>query len=203
MWSGRYRNICRLSLIGGLLSAWPQFIRAAEAPKPDIVERAAWRAATANLAIMRKQTPKAIVIHHTAVSQEPKKSLEAKLLGLQQFSQRIGKVGVKTKPAWGDVPYHYYIDVSGSIGEGRSLDYAGDTNTNYNTTDRIQIVVEGEFDQEKPSGAQLVALRKLVSWLSDRYRIASALITGHGDNVGTACPGKNLKPFVAQLRSGF
>jgi N-acetyl-anhydromuramyl-L-alanine amidase AmpD len=174
---------------------------AAEPQAPEIVSREAWHAAPEKGALMQRQTPKAIVIHHTGERQQPKRTLEQKLRSLQEFSQRPGKVGVKLKPAWGDVPYHYYIDVSGRIGAGRPVEYAGDTNTGYDTSNRLQVVVEGNFETETPSPAQLASLRSLVAWLAAKYQIPSAQITNHSDNAQTDCPGKKLKPFLAELRA--
>src|SRR5262245_330084 len=120
---------------------------AQEGGAPDIVRRPAWGAKPANTEMMKPQTPHEIVIHHTSVRQQPKLTLEQKLRGLQSFSQTPGTVNARPKPAWGDVPYHFYIDLAGRIGEGRDLNYAGDTNTKYSTANRIQIVLEGHFDK--------------------------------------------------------
>jgi hypothetical protein len=134
------------------------------------------------------------------VKQQPRLSLERKLWGLQSFSQNPGTVNGRPKVAWGDMPYHFYIDSAGRIGEGRDLAYAGDTNTKYSTADRIQIVLEGHFDQEEPSPAQLEALDRLVVWLARKYRVAPDKISGHDDHVSTDCPGKHLRSYLPTLR---
>jgi hypothetical protein len=167
---------------------------------PEIVPRAAWGAKPANTEMMKPQTPREIVIHHTSVKQQPKISLERKLRGLQGFSQKPGTVNGRPKVAWGDMPYHFYVDAAGRIGEGRDVGYAGDTNTRYSTADRIQIVVEGHFDTEEPSSRQLEALGRLVVWLAGKYRVPAAKISGHNDHVSTDCPGKHLKRYLPGLR---
>jgi N-acetylmuramoyl-L-alanine amidase-like protein len=159
---------------------------------PQILARQAWGAKPAIEARMSAQTPLEIVIHHTGVRKKAKLSLEKKLRGLQDYS-----LGAKR---WGDVPYHFYIDAQGRIGEGRDLAFAGDTNTRYDVRNRIQLVVEGDFEQETPGDAQIVALRDLVEWLRAKYGIAGAKVVGHGDLAQTDCPGKSLKPFLAELR---
>ena len=167
---------------------------------PQIVGRSAWGAKPVQTSKMTPQKPNALVIHHTSVQQQPRVSLERKLQRLQAFSQSQAMVGKLKKPAWADVPYHYYIDVSGRIGEGRDVSFAGDTNTNYDLVNRILIVVEGQFDQEEPSAAQLQALTTLVVWLTKKYAIDPANIAGHNDFAATDCPGRNLKSFLPTLR---
>ena len=180
----------RLLLAAGglLLSAVPL----AAAEKPPIVPRAAWHAKPAIPERMERQTPREIVIHHTGVRKKEKLSLEKKLQGLQGFS-----LGEKR---WGDVPYHFYIDAAGRIGEGRDLAFAGDTNTRYDVKDRIQVVIEGDFEKETPSDAQIAAMRAVVAWLRAQHRIEGAKVHGHDDLAQTDCPGKSLKPFLAELR---
>ena len=174
---------------------------ATRAQRPEIVPRSAWAAKPANMTLMKPQTPREIVIHHTGEKQQPQQTLAEKLQKLQKFSQAKGSVGAVAKPAWGDVPYHFYIDAGGLIGEGRDINLAGDSNTKYDTANRIQIVLEGHFDQEQPTAHQLRSLDRLVVWLAERYRVPAQKITGHNDHVAsTDCPGRNLKSYLPQLR---
>ncbi len=184
-----------------LLSA--PLLAAGDVSGPLIVPRAAWKAAAANTALMHAQTPKGIIVHHTGETQNWKSTLEKKLRGLQGFSMKPAVVGGtgKAKPAWGDMPYHFYIDASGRIGEGRDVAYAGDTNTGYVTDGYIQIVVEGEFGKETPDPRQLDALDKLTIALARQYRIAATSISGHNDHAKSECPGKNFKPYLDELRA--
>jgi hypothetical protein len=168
---------------------------------PEIVPRAAWGASPANKSLMKAHSPREIVIHHTAEPQRPAQTLAEKLLRLQRFSRAEGKVEDRPKPAWGDVPYHYYVDVAGRIAEGRNVNYAGDTNTKYSTANRIQIVLEGHFDKEQPTPAQLASLDRLVLWLAAKHRVPAAGISAHNDHVATTdCPGRNLKSYLLLLR---
>ncbi len=168
--------------------------------EPEIVSRAAWGALPPNMELMQEQKPVEIVLHHTGERQQPKVSLEAKMRGLQNFGMKPARVGLLTKPAWGDIPYHFYIDFAGKIGEGRDIDFAGDATTSFDNDGRIQITVEGDFEREQPAEAQLASLRKLVTWLAFQYSITAENISGHGDHDQTNCPGRNLKPFLEDLR---
>jgi hypothetical protein len=173
---------------------------AQRAAAPDIVPRARWGARPADTASMKPQVPREIVVHHTSISQQPKLTLAQKLRRLQGFSQSAGTVNGRPKAAWGDLPYHFFIDLTGRIGEGRDINYAGDTNTRYSTANRIQVVLEGHFDTEEPTPAQLQSLDKLVLWLAAKYQVPAAKVSGHNDHVATDCPGRNLKSYLPQLQ---
>jgi hypothetical protein len=168
--------------------------------EPEIISRQAWGALPAKPELMQEQKPAEIILHHTGARQQPNVGLDVKLRGLQGFSMTAGRVGLLSKPAWGDVLYHYYIDVLGKIGEGRDVNFAGDSATDFDNDDRIQIVLEGDFEHEQPAKAQLDTLMKLVTWLALKYGVPAENISGHGDHEATDCPGRNLRPFLEDLK---
>ena len=137
-------------------------------------------------------TPRSIGVHNTAVRRNPKATLERKLQGLQAFSQRTAQMGKGTKPVWPDVPYHFYIDAAGKVGEARDPNFMGDSNTKYNLDGHVQVVVEGDFEQERPDESQLKALGDVLLWLSLRWNVPVERISTHKDNAPTTCPGRNL-----------
>lgn len=168
---------------------------------PAILSRAEWQAQPP-VAEMKVHQIEHITIHHTAVKQNPQRTLAQKLTSLQKFSQNPGTLGSgKAKPAWPDVPYHYYIDCHGNIGEGRELKYVGDTNTEYDPTGHALIVLDGNFEEEEPTAAQLTALRAMISWLAAQYQVPAERVGGHKDFAGTLCPGKKLHALIPELRN--
>ncbi len=183
-----------------LLIPSPAIPKSAHCSKPPIVPRAFWSAKPAIENRMRTQNPKSIVIHHTGVPAHPHVRLEKKLQDLQRYSQRPGSEEGRPKRALGDIPYHFFIGYSGRIGEGRGLEFAGDTRTNYDTADKIQIVVEGEFMSERPQAKQLAALESLVCWLRSKFAVPVSRIKAHQDVASTSCPGKNLLEILPRLK---
>ena len=123
---------------------------------------------------------------------------------LQAFSQSEGILaGGRRKPAWPDVPYHFYIGLDGRIAEARDINFVGDTNTDYDPTGHVLIVLEGNFEKEHASQQQLRALDELSLWLAVTWKIPAAKIKGHRDYAATACPGKNLLNKLPRLRKNI
>ena len=171
-----------------------------EAQRPTIISRADWKA-NKPVGEGKKHKIEYITIHHTATKMRPDLPIETKLKNLQAFSQRDDKLSSgKFKPAWFDVPYHYYIAVDGKIAEGRQIEYAGDTNTEYDPTGHALIVVEGSFGTDEPTEAQVESLKAMVKWLAKKYKVSGDSIKGHRDYAKTGCPGANIEKLFPQLR---
>ncbi len=150
---------------------------------------------------MKTHVPQKITIHHTATKQNASRTVQEKLKSLQKFSmERSPLSDGRIKEPWADVPYHFYIAVDGTIGEGRQLQYVGDSNTPYDPTGHVLIVLEGNFQNEKVSEAQLQSLKSLSLAVAKRWKISGDNISGHKDNATTACPGEDLYQLLPQLR---
>jgi hypothetical protein len=164
-----------------------------------ILSRKEW-GAKPPVAEMKRHDPTRITIHHTATLQKPDRLLKQKMRALQDFSQREGKLGDgKPKPAWPDVPYHFYIASNGEVAEGRDVSFIGDTNTKYNPSGHVLIVLEGNFEEEQPTVAQVASLGKMIAWLTKRYDVPPEKIGGHKDFAETLCPGKNLHKLIPEM----
>ncbi|MBA9077336.1 MULTISPECIES: peptidoglycan recognition protein family protein [Rufibacter] len=165
-----------------------------------VVTRSQWGAATPVLE-MKQHVPNRITIHHTATNQNASRTLEQKLKALQKFSmERSPLSDGRIKEPWADIPYHFYISVDGRIGEGRALQYVGDSNTPYDPTGHALIVLEGNFNKEQVTEAQYQSLLLLTKAIAKRWKIPAATISGHKDNATTACPGEALYNLLPKLR---
>jgi N-acetyl-anhydromuramyl-L-alanine amidase AmpD len=168
--------------------------------RPKIISRKKWKAKDA-VGKVNEHTVRFVTIHHTATRQNEKIPIEQKMQNLQNFSQREDRLASgKLKPAWFDIPYHYYIAVDGKIAEGREIKFVGDTNTEYDPSGHALVVLEGNFEIEQPSAKQQEALQELIAWLSAKWKVPASEIKAHNDYAATACPGQNLKKMLPELR---
>lgn len=118
----------------------------------------------------------------------------AYLRRLQQWSRR--------ERAWVDVPYHYVIAPDGVVYEGRSLEWAGDSNTAYDTAGQVQVMLMGNFEEQQPTSAQLRAAAQLLAQLMMRHSLGPERIVAHRHHTSqTVCPGAKLMAMFEAMRS--
>ena len=97
---------------------------------------------------------------------------------------------------WPDIAYHFIVGVDGTVYEARDPAYETDTFTDYDTTGHFQVVMEGNFDVDRPTAAQLESLAAVLAWGADEYGVSPTTIAGHGDHAHTACPGDHLAAYL-------
>jgi hypothetical protein len=147
-----------------------------------------------------------ITVHHTTDS-EP--------LVMRALQTKHQTEGSESGGVAADVGYHFAIDATGTVFEGRPLAIEGSHVELFNGGN-VGIALQGDFESraanlgrpDTPSPAQLVALRNLVDVLAARFTIRD--VDGHNPRKlastgrGTDCPGDNLEGFVASpLHSSY
>ena len=60
---------------------------------------------------------------------------------------------------------------------GRDAAFRGDTGTSYDTTGHLLVVVEGNFELERPTAAQWTSLEAVLAWASERYEVSPETIS--------------------------
>lgn len=164
------------------------------------VSRADW-GAKAPVLPMRRHVPVRLTIHHTGTTSAANRSIESKLVGLQSFSQRRDSLADgRIKPAWPDVPYHFYVSIDGAVAEGREWQYVGDSNTPYDPTGHLLVVVEGNFERESVSAAQMRTLEAIIPSMARHFRIPPDSLAAHRDYAQTLCPGRELYAELPRFR---
>ena len=75
---------------------------------------------------------------------------------------------------WGDIGYHYAVDRSGTVWEARPLVFQGAHVKDHNEGN-IGVVVLGNFDEQRPTNAQIEGLRRHVTQLMRTYHIPRSI----------------------------
>lgn len=100
---------------------------------------------------------------------------------------------------YGDIAYHLVVDYTGRVWEGRSLSYEG-AHVLSNNEGNIGVLLLGNFERQRPSSAQIAALGELTMVLRGVCGIPRSRVYGHRDLGPSVCPGRQLYPYVSQLR---
>lgn len=159
----------------------------------SIISVQEWGGTPAVDSLAKKHTIKYITLHHQGEPYPEDRDPMQYLRALQSWSRREKK--------WIDIPYHYVIDLKGKVYEGRNINYAGDTNTEYNPAGHALIEVVGNFEEVEPNQFQLDAVVNTMAWLALKYNVPVDSIKAHKDySAMTVCPGKNLYRYI---QNGF
>jgi hypothetical protein len=169
--------------------------------------------------------PKRLTIHYTGVPKRSTQTLEQKLHILFDYSVRDADLTAPTpspspapsdtakspalpakpkkpgkkKKAWGDIPYHYYLDLDGKVAATRDPAYQPDSNTKYNRDGHITIVVEGDA-KDGITEKQKTKLFSLMKILQNLHKIPLSRVGVHKDYAQTDCPGKEIQDAVLEYK---
>jgi len=133
--------------------------------------------------------PKYIVIHHTAVTDAVQK----------EIIERTHKGKFGSKSLYNSyILYHIMIGSDGTKVINRGLnERTGHTANNEVNRQSIAIVLNGNFNIQKPDRRQLSTLKKEIEKLRAIY--GDLEVIPHGDASPTQCPGKHLKEWVKDM----
>ena len=195
----------------------------ADTTQPGILTRAQWGAdESKRRQLTTLSTYKAFVLHHTAGTNDYTPADVPKIIrALYAYDLSNG---------WSDIAYNVLVDRFGQAWEGRANSITGTTMSGatggFNPS-TYAVSVLGNFDKVDPGPAVVDMVTRLLSWkvasyhrnplastqlvasngagTTSRYRDGTAVtvpvILGHRDVGLTACPGRYLYPYLAQIRS--
>lgn len=129
-----------------------------------------------------------LTLHHSATAHSAGDDLGEKLRRMQIWGERDRN--------WWDIPYHFIIDIDGSVYEARDYRYVGDTNTGYDPSGHFLVNCYGNYNEQVPNEAQVDAIVNLFAWAAAKYDIDPSAIYGHRDLAQTSCPGDNLQALI-------
>jgi hypothetical protein len=165
-----------------------------------VLPRTQWNA---DSAVRGRLTPASpwtrITVHHSA-----KYSSEIGPLSSGNVAETIHdiqKVHVRDE-GYGDIGYHFLIDPTGRVWQGRSLEWQGAHANGANNVGNIGICLLGDFNHERPDPRALAALEALTDALCERHHIARSRVYGHRQLRSTECPGDALMAWVSRYTAG-
>lgn len=165
--------------------------------KLNVMSRNSWGATAAIPAKMKPMNGVSrITIHHEGSAKPNTDNTPVKVAATLRLiqSQHRARLGA------GDIGYHFIIDRSGAIWQGRDWMYQG-AHTSGNNGHNIGVMLLGNFELQQPTAEQIDSMHQLVANLCRKFNLNQGDdIFGHCDFVNTQCPGKNLKPYVQGMR---
>lgn len=170
-------------------------------PPPGIVPRSMWaRSSNIRLGGSDGALPmngiRRITVHHDGMPPVSLNSTNQVASRIEQF-RRAHVMG----RGWADLGYHYVIDPSGRVWEGRSIRWQGahvkDQNEN-----NLGILVMGNFQVQTPTHAALASLDKFVASQMQRYNVSIGAVRTHQERAASECPGRSLQSYMNRTRSG-
>jgi hypothetical protein len=138
-------------------------------------------------------TPTRITVHHSG----DKDDLNADSVAwLRQVDLNHIK-GINHPEPWACIGYHFIIDPSGRVFEGRPLRYQG-AHAGNPVVNRLNIGIclMGNFDVQRVPPAQRTALLNCLDRLCLQYGINRAEVFGHKKFKVTECPGRFLSQII-------
>jgi hypothetical protein len=174
---------------------------AESAPAPlfaGIRPRNAWAKAPPDPSIMDPMLPiRYLTVHHDGLD---------RLCVGQSYEEMAARIELyrvgHCARGWGDIGYHFVIDRSGALWQGRDLRWQG-AHVKDRNEGNIGVLVMGNFELERPSEVQLAAMRTHLRALCAYYTIPWSRVLSHREWPGarTACPGRHLQEPFAALRT--
>ncbi len=154
----------------------------------EVIGRDGWGAAASGE--LGSHTIEKVTFHHTGSALTDNRLAPFRMRDHQAYHQQQG---------WPDLAYHFVIDRNGHVYEGRPIGAPGDTSTDYDPAGHFLPVLDGNFDEQEPTEAQLAALAVLMAWAVEEFDLRTSAVGTHRDYASTACPGSALYGRLGDL----
>lgn len=143
----------------------------------------------------RMETVSRITVHHDGIEQSAElktyDQVKKRLLAVRQYHLSRG---------WADIGYHFIIDSSGRVWQGRPVSLQG-AHVSGDNDENIGILVLGNFQHQHPTDEALSILSRLVRDLKLRYQIRDDRVYTHRElSRRTECPGDHLQAVIDTVR---
>lgn len=158
--------------------------------RPAVVGRAEWGARSARNE--EEMNPYRMTVHHTEGARPTSRAAAYRELKVIQNYHMNGR-------GWDDIGYHFLIDGSGTIYQGRP-EYLQGAHVHDENPGNVGIAFMGNYDSIGLTRDQMRSAQDLIRWLAGQYRIGPDNLYGHRNLNPTSCPGSNVYGRVPELR---
>lgn len=169
-----------------------------ESPGLVVMRRAQWTRSgiAAGVPIFDMNGVQRITVHHDGMP-------PVALRGEQETARRIESIRASHVNArgWADIGYHYVIDPTGRVWEGRPSWKQG-AHVKDQNEHNIGVLVLGNFDVQRPTPQALASLDQFIGVLMQRHRVTLGRVYTHREIGQSACPGANLQQYMNRTRAG-
>lgn len=149
---------------------------------------------------MRKNDPKLLIVHHTGgTDADPLADTSHHTFEIvNDWHKQNPNVNLGYPSSLGFyIGYHYFIDATGKVTQGRLDSDEGAHTVGKNTTS-LGICLAGNFDATLPTKEQVAALKTLLSAKMEAYAIPLANVVPHRTYATKTCYGRKLSDTWAQ-----
>jgi len=137
-----------------------------------------------------------ITVHHDALNSAGKRG---RAFAIDRLA-RVRREHLSRDATWVDIGYHFIIDPDGQVWEGRPLSIEG-AHVARTNDHNMGIMVMGNFDEHRPTQAQIDALDAFLVQQMTTHRVGVKNLYTHQELKSTACPGRNLQAYMRQTRA--
>lgn len=143
---------------------------------------------------MNKNNPLALIVHHTGGTDAnplaDSSSQTFEIVNAWHRQNPLVWLGYLSSLGYA-IGYHYFIDKTGKVTQGRADTDEGAHTIGKNTSS-LGICLAGNFDLTLPTTAQITVLQTLLKEKMQQYKITADNIHPHRHFVQKTCYGKNL-----------
>lgn len=151
-----------------------------------IIQNVLYRGKKSNWSQRKINIINKVIVHHSGVKQTNKPPLEMLDVHIKNHTQ------ARNWPGFG---YHFYIGTTGEIFQVNNYtDIIGSTSNAGANRESVNVMLEGNFNEEQPTKGQLDALDFMFDHLIGELSGVKSRVDfyGHRDMSPSACPGNNL-----------
>ncbi len=136
-----------------------------------------------------------LTIHHDGMA-------PVSLRSQQDAARRIESIRASHVNARGfaDIGYHYIIDPTGRVWEGRPSWKQG-AHVKDQNEHNIGVMVLGNFEVQQPTPQALASVDQFLSVLMQRHKVSLSRVYTHQEIGQSGCPGRNLQRYMDQTRA--